>query len=167
MSTQKDYIHWLRSKVGHEKVILVFAGGCIFNEKGEVLLQRRGDFGKWGFPGGAVELGETPEMAAVREVKEETGLVLTDYRYRGIVTFVSNEWGTESMHLFTADGFEGEMKTCDEGELVWVPKSEIEHLNIWEGDKIFFQLLIESDRFFSLKLRYEGDKLVDSKICRY
>ncbi len=70
----KNYIKWLRSKVGHEKIILVFAGGCIFNEVGEILLQRRGDSNKWGFPGGAVELGETPEMAAIREAKEETGL---------------------------------------------------------------------------------------------
>ena len=54
--------------------MLVHAGGCIFNEKGEVLLQRRGDCNLWGFPGGTVELGETPQMAAKREVKEETGL---------------------------------------------------------------------------------------------
>ena len=70
----KDHIRWIRSKVGHEKIILAFAGGCIFNGRGEVLLQRRGDCGKWGFPGGAVEPGETPEMAAAREAKEETGL---------------------------------------------------------------------------------------------
>ncbi len=69
-----DYIKWIRSKVGHEKIMLVHAGGCIFNENGEVLLQRRGDCDMWGFPGGTVELGETPQMAAVREVKEETGL---------------------------------------------------------------------------------------------
>ncbi len=70
----KDYIRWIRTKVGHERIILVFAGGCIFNEAGEVLLQRRGDSSRWGFPGGAIELGETPEMAAIREVREETGL---------------------------------------------------------------------------------------------
>jgi len=122
---------------------------------------------KWIGVGGKFESEESPEDCLLREVKEETGLTLTDYRYRGIVTFVSNEWGTEYMHLFTADGFEGEMKNCDEGELVWIPKSEIEHLNIWEGDKIFFRLLAERESFFSLKLRYEGDKLVDSKICRY
>ncbi len=69
-----DYIKWIRSKVGHEKIMLVHAGGCIFNENGEILLQRRGDCDQWGFPGGTVELGETPQMAAIREVKEETGL---------------------------------------------------------------------------------------------
>ena len=74
MGNKANYIKWIRSKVGHEKIILVFAGGCIFNEKGEILLQRRGDTNKWGFPGGAIELGETPKMAAVREAKEETGV---------------------------------------------------------------------------------------------
>jgi len=122
---------------------------------------------KWIGVGGKFEPEESPEDCLLREVKEETGLSLTDYRYRGIVTFVSNEWGTEYMHLFTACGFEGKMKTCDEGELVWVPKSEIEHLNIWEGDKIFFRLLAESDRFFSLKLQYEGDKLIGSQVYNY
>ncbi|WP_022761081.1 NUDIX hydrolase [Butyrivibrio sp. AD3002] len=81
-----NYIGWLRSKVGHEKIMLVFAGGCIFNDKGEVLLQRRGDSNKWGFPGGAVELGETPEMAAVREAKEETGLDVEAGKIIGIYT---------------------------------------------------------------------------------
>ena len=74
MSDNKNYIRWIRSKVGHDKIILVFAGGCIFNEKREVLLQRRGDTNMWGFPGGAIELGETPEMAAIREAKEDTYL---------------------------------------------------------------------------------------------
>ena len=122
---------------------------------------------KWIGVGGKFEAGESPEDCLLREVREETGLTLTDYRYRGIVTFVSNEWGTEYMHLFTAAGFEGDMKTCDEGELVWVPKSQIENLNIWEGDKIFFRLLEESEGFFSLKLRYEGDKLKESKVYKY
>lgn len=86
MGHAKDYIRWLRSKVGHEKVILVFAGGCIFDEAGRVLLQRRGDSHKWGFPGGAIELGETPEMAAIREVKEETGLDVRVGELIGIYT---------------------------------------------------------------------------------
>ena len=82
----KDYIRWIRSKVGHEKIILAFAGGCIFNDRGEVLLQRRGDSSKWGFPGGAVEPGETPEMTAVREAKEETGLDVCAGRLIGVYT---------------------------------------------------------------------------------
>lgn len=86
MGENQDYIKWIRSKVGHEKIILNFAGGCIFNDKGEVLLQRRGDSNKWGFPGGAIELGETPQMAAIREVKEETGLDVEVGELIGIYT---------------------------------------------------------------------------------
>lgn len=122
---------------------------------------------KWIGVGGKFEAGESPEDCLLREVKEETGLILTDYRYRGLVTFVSDEWGTEYMHLFTATGFEGEIKSCDEGELVWVPKAEIENLNIWEGDKIFFRLLVKSDKVFSLKLTYKGDILVGSEVREY
>ena len=80
----KDYIKWIRGKVGHEKIIIVYAGGCIFNENGEVLIQKRADCNKWGFPGGAIELGETPEMAAKREVKEETGLDIEVNKLIGI-----------------------------------------------------------------------------------
>ena len=84
--SQQNYIQWIRDKVGHEKIILAFAGGCIFNEKGEVLLQRRGDSNTWGFPGGAVEIGETPRQAAVREVKEETGLDVEVEKLLGVYT---------------------------------------------------------------------------------
>jgi len=122
---------------------------------------------KWIGVGGKLEAGESPEECLLREVKEETGLTLTSYRFRGLITFVSDEWGTEYMHLFTADAYEGELpekglEACDEGELVWVPKSEIESLKLWEGDKIFLRLLNERKEFFSLKLRYEGEKLVES-----
>ena len=110
---------------------------------------------KWIGVGGKFEPGETPEECLLREVKEETGLTLKTYQFRGIVTFLSDEWGTEYMHLFTATEYSGEMKECDEGELVWVDKSEIESLKLWEGDKIFFRLIEESKNFFTLKLRYE------------
>ena len=122
---------------------------------------------KWIGVGGKFEAGESPEECLLREVKEETGLTLTSYRFRGLITFVSDEWGTEYMHLFTADAYEGELpekglEACDEGELVWVPKIETESLKLWEGDKIFLRLLNERKEFFSLKLRYEGEKLVES-----
>ena len=92
MGDKRDYIKWIRSKIGHEKIILVFAGGCIFNENGEVLLQRRGDSNKWGFPGGAIELGETPQQAAIREVKEETGLDVEIGRLIGVYTECDMEY---------------------------------------------------------------------------
>lgn len=122
---------------------------------------------KWIGVGGKFEPGESPEACLLREIKEETGLTLKKYDFRGIVTFVSDEWGTEYMHLFTATEYEGEVCTCDEGELVWVPKADIEKLNLWEGDKVFFRLLEESKDFFSLKLRYEGETLVESVVRRY
>lgn len=122
---------------------------------------------KWLGVGGHFEDGESPEECVLREVKEETGLALTDYRYRGLVTFVSDQCECEYMHLFTATGYEGVMTECDEGELVWIPKSEVYNLNLWEGDKIFFRLLEEDEGFFSLKVRYEGDKLVESVIRKY
>ena len=120
---------------------------------------------KWIGVGGKFEQGETPEECLLREVKEETGLTLTNYRFRGIVTFISDEWGCEYMHLFTATEYEGELinqKDCTEGELVWIPKNEINNLHLWEGDKIFLRLLDERDDFFSLKLRYEGENLVET-----
>lgn len=123
--------------------------------------------GKWIGVGGHFEDGESPEDCLIRETLEETGLQLTDYRCRGIVTFVSDEWGTEYMHLFTATGFSGEMTPCNEGELKWIPKSEIMELNLWEGDRIFLKLLLDDARLFSLKLVYQGDKLVDQVLMQY
>ena len=122
---------------------------------------------KWIGVGGKFEEGETPEECLLREVKEETGLTLTSYRFRGIVSFISDEYENEYMHLFTATEYEGKMAECDEGELVWVPKSEISNLKLWEGDKIFFKLLEEDMSFFSLKLSYKGDKLTETEIIRY
>mgnify|MGYP005773598199 FL=1 len=137
------------------------------NEKGEYLMlhrvKKKSDVNhdKWIGVGGKFEDTESPEECLLREVREETGLTLTDWRYRGIITFASKGWETEYMHLFTAAGWEGEMAAdCDEGVLEWVPKEQVEALPIWEGDKIFFRLLAEERPFFSLKLSYEGDTLV-------
>ena len=114
---------------------------------------------KWVGIGGKFEPGESPEDCALREVREETGLTMHSWAYRGIVTFVSDAWGTEYMHLFWSDDFSGELKDCDEGDLEWVDKQRILRLPIWEGDRIFLRLLDTDAPFFSLKLCYSGDRL--------
>ena len=117
---------------------------------------------KWVGVGGHFEDGESPEECLLREVREETGLVLTNYRLRGVITFATDIYPTEYMFLYTADEYTGEMIECDEGNLEWVPKSEVYNLPIWEGDKVFFRLMEEDVPVFSLKLRYEGDKLAET-----
>ena len=138
---------------------------CYIEDGDKYLMMHRvkkkndGNHDKWIGIGGHFEFGESPEECLLREVKEETGLTLTSWRFRGLVTFVSGDW-EEYMCLYTADGYTGQMTECSEGELVWVEKARIPQLNIWEGDKIFLQLLAREHPFFSLKLVYEGDRLV-------
>ncbi|WP_071132759.1 NUDIX hydrolase [Alterileibacterium massiliense] len=119
--------------------------------------------GKWIGVGGHFEDGESPEECLIREVLEETGLKLTSYKFRAIITFIYDKDITEYMHLYTADEFFGEMIECDEGNLSWVPKSKLLDLELWDGDKIFLKLLDERDDFFSLKLIYDkNDNLVEA-----
>lgn len=141
---------------------------CYIRRGGDTLLLHRvkkendENRDKWVGIGGKFEEGESPEDCLLREVREETGLTLDAWRYRGIVTFVSDEWGTEYMHLFTADAFHGEVRDCDEGVLEWLPWERLPQLPIWEGDKIFLRLIDEDAPFFSLKLRYVGDRLAEA-----
>lgn len=118
--------------------------------------------GKWIGVGGKFEPGETPDMCLLREVKEETGLTLTSYKFRGLVIFESDIYETEEMYLYTADGYEGSITECNEGELAWKKKSEIGNLNLWEGDREFLKLLAEDEPEFYLTLTYKGDKLVSA-----
>lgn len=117
---------------------------------------------KWIGVGGKFQEGESPEDCILRETWEETGLTLTEYRYRGLVTFVSDQAPTEYMHLFTATGWTGSPHPCDEGELAWIEKAALLRLPMWEGDRIFLELLDREAPFFSLKLRYEGDRLTQA-----
>ena len=137
----------------------------IENERGDYLMLHRVkkendcNRDKWIGVGGKFEDGESPEECVLRETLEETGLTLTDWRYRGIVTLVSDRWETEYMHLFTATGWTGRLHECDEGVLEWVSREQFRGLPQWEGDRIFLRLIEEDAPFFSLKLRYEGEHL--------
>ena len=144
---------------------MLYSTLCYIEKDGKYLMLHRvkkendANRDKWIGIGGKFEDGESPEECVLRETKEETGLTLTDYRYRGIVTFVSDKWETEYMHLFTATGFSGEIIDCDEGVLEWISKERLAAIPKWQGDDIFLRLLDSDAPFFSLKLRYEGERL--------
>ncbi len=137
---------------------------CYIQKGDDVLLlhkTRKGDgnFDKWLGVGGKFLESESPFDCVLREAREETGLTLITPRYRGIVTFISDRWESEQMHLFTCDEFSGEIAECDEGELLFVPRDKLLSFPHWEGDKIFLELIFKETPFFSLRLEYEGEKL--------
>ncbi len=142
---------------------------CYITRGDEVLMlhrvKKKNDINKdkWIGIGGKFEGEETPDECLLREVYEETGLTLTNWKCRGVVTFLTENPGDgEFMYLFTADGFTGEMKICDEGDLQWVPQGFLHTLPQWEGDKIFLDRIFRDTPFFLLKLRYEKDKLIEA-----
>ncbi len=143
---------------------------CYIEKDGKYLMLHRTtkandeNHDKWIGVGGHFEFQESPEECLLREVKEETGLTLNGYSFRGIVTFVSDDHPAEYMHLYTSDDFSGNLTPCDEGELEWVQKEKICALNLWEGDRIFLDLLTKSVPFFSLKLVYKNGHLVSQKL---
>lgn len=138
---------------------------CYIERGGQYLMLHRtkknadANHDKWIGIGGGLEPGETPEQCVLREAMEETGLTLTEYRYRGVIRFQSDVWEEEIMHLFTAADFTGEMHVCDEGDLEWIDKSRLLELTLWEGDRIFLKLLDEDAPFFHLTLEYRGETL--------
>ena len=161
----------------------MWAGGVrviVQNDEGKILMvkQVHPERTVWMVPGGGIEEGETAAEAVVREMKEETGLEITEWRYRGIVTFISDTWPNEYMHLFTATKWQGEpdMGIDDEGELAWIRKADLPiadgtgdpSINLWEGDKLFLRLLMdESQPFFSMKLVYEHDEMVSAQLLSH
>lgn len=122
---------------------------------------------KWLAIGGKFEDKESPEECVLREVKEETGLILNSCKLRCIVTFVSNVYETEYMYVFTSDDFIGKIIECNEGDLEWIDKEEVLKLNAWEGDKIFTSKIQNDNTFFTLKLEYDKEKLVDYELKEY
>lgn len=144
---------------------------CYLERGGQYLMLHRvkkendASHDKWIGVGGKCEADESPDECMVREVKEETGLDVLRWQYRGIVTFISDVWPCEYMHLFTVSQWSGKGIVCDEGDLEWVDKQKLFDLTLWEGDKIFLRLLMDPGQpFFSLKLVYRGDDLVGAKL---
>ena len=142
---------------------------CYITRGNEVLMlhrvKKQNDVNKdkWIGIGGKFEGEESPDECLLREAKEETGLTLTSWKCRGVVTFLTNEpYEGEFMYLFTSDAFEGQLKQCDEGDLQWVSRDFLDQLPKWEGDQIFLDLLWQDAPFFLLKLRYDGEKLVEA-----
>jgi 8-oxo-dGTP diphosphatase len=156
-----------------EKMPAINTTLCYIEKDGQYLMLHRTkkendlNEGKWIGVGGKFEKDETPEECLLREVKEETGLTLTDYRMRAVVTFVSDQWNTEYMYLFTATDFTGELAECSEGDLKWVDKSLVPELKTWAGDRIFLDKLLADAPFFTLKVVYEGDRLAQSVLHEY
>lgn len=137
------------------------------NDKNEYLMlhrvKKKNDVNhdKWIGVGGKCEANESPEECLLREVREETGLTLTSFRFRAVLTFVAEGHETEYIYLYTANSWTGELIECSEGDLEWVPKEKVCALPIWEGDRIFFRLIEDpGSPFFSLKMEYRGDRLV-------
>ncbi len=144
---------------------------CYIEQAGKYLMMHRiskendVNEGKWIGVGGHLEKGECPEECLIREVKEETGLYLKQYQFRGVITFFSEGYEDECIFLYTADSYEGDgehLPVCKEGVLKWIDKEKIKNLELWEGDRIFLRLLEENSPFFSLKLCYKGDILVET-----
>ena len=152
---------------------MILSSLCYIEKDGKYLMlhrtKKKNDINKdkWLGIGGKLEEGESPEECIVREVKEETGLTLKQYKLRGFVTYVSNKWETEYMYVFTANKFEGNLIECDEGDLKWINKEKINELPTWEGDHIFMEKLQKDNGFFSAKFEYDGEKLVQYEMTEY
>lgn len=146
---------------------------CYIEKNGQYLMlhrtKKKNDLNKdkWLGIGGKFEEGESPEECIVREAKEETGLILKDYKLHCIVTYVSTNWETEYMYVFTSRDFEGEMIECNEGDLQWVDKDKVVDLNTWEGDKVFLEKIQNGDGFFTVKFEYDGEKLLRYEVKEY
>lgn len=146
---------------------------CYIEKEGKYLMlhrtKKQQDMNKekWLGVGGKFEEKESPEECMIREVKEETGLTIKEYKFRGILTFTSTSYETEYIYVFTSNNFEGTLIECEEGDLQWVEKEKIRNLNLWEGDLLFIEKIQKENPFFSMKLEYDGDKLLSYEVKEY
>ncbi len=146
---------------------------CYIEKDGKYLMlhrtKKKNDINKdkWLGIGGKFEDGESPEECIIREVKEETGLTINKYKLRCAITYVSTNWETEYMYVFTSNDFTGELIECNEGDLQWIQKDKVVELNTWEGDKIFVEKIQKDNTFFTLKFNYDGEKLIKYDLKEY
>lgn len=152
---------------------MIFSSLCYIEKDEKYLMlhrtKKKNDINenKWIGIGGKFEVGESPEECIIREVKEETGLTLNSYKFRGIITYISKTWETEYVCLFTSDNFSGKLIECNEGDLKWIDKKEVLNLKTWEGDKIFINKIQKDDKFFTIKFEYDGDTLLKYDLKEY
>lgn len=146
---------------------------CYIEKDGKYLMlhrtKKKNDIskGKWLGIGGKFEDGESPEECVIREVKEETGLTLNTYKLRCAVTYVSTNWETEYVYVFTSNDFTGELIECNEGDLQWVEKDKVTELDTWEGDKIFVEKIQKDNTFFTVKFNYDNERLIKYDVKEY
>ena len=152
---------------------MILSSLCYIEKDGKYLMlhrtKKKNDINKnkWLGIGGKLEEGESPEECIIREVKEETGLTLNTYKLRCVVTYVSTNWETEYMYVFTSNDFSGNLIECNEGDLHWIEKDKIIELKTWEGDRIFVEKILEDKTFFTVKFNYDGEKLIKYELKEY
>lgn len=152
---------------------MILSTVCYIEKEGKYLMlhrtKKQNDINKekWLGIGGKFEDKESPEDCIIREVKEETGLILNSVKLRGMLTFINTICETEYIYVFTSDDFTGNLIQCNEGDLQWVEKNKVTSLNLWEGDKIFIGKIKENSPFFTIKYEYDGDTLLHYDLKEY
>ena len=149
---------------------MILATLCYIKHNGKTLMVHRNKKpndiheGKWNGLGGKFEPGESPEECIIREVREESGLVIRNPHLHGLLLFTNFKGNDWYVFVFTAMEFTGELTASSpEGRLEWVENDKLTELNLWESDPIFFPW-IEAGKFFSAKFAYEGDKMLGHKV---
>jgi 8-oxo-dGTP diphosphatase len=123
--------------------------------------------GKWNGLGGKLDPGESPEDCVIREVREESGFIISNPKMKGVITFPLFD-GVDDWYviLFTADNYKGEIIDSAEGELMWIPDEKLTGLNLWEGDKIFIKWVFK-EKFFSAKFIYNEGRYISHEVFFY
>lgn len=171
VSEASEETHGGSSPLGHTKKIIISMDKsvCCYLKKDECYLllfrnKKKNDYNKnkWIGVGGHLEKDETPDQAAIREIKEETGLDVHSLECAGEVVFIYDNY-QELMYIYEINDFSGSLIECDEGELKWIPIKDIYEYPMWDGDKAFLPLLITHQNYFRLKLIYQNNIFIKAE----